>query len=410
MTARGGGATPRPPAAPGARVPLAAALARLRAGFSPPAVAGRLSARGGRFVLSDASGEVEFEVAVAARAGARPGDLVAGRLGDGVLEEVRVLARAVAPPLPEDAGLAARLPLLERRARVVDAVRGYFRGQGFLEVTTPHRVVCPGLEPHLVAQPAGDRWLITSPELHLKRLLAAGAERVFEIARAWRGDEHGPWHLPEFAMLEWYRAYEGLDALEADVLALLDAAGCRFARPPERLTVREAFSRHAGLDLAALRDPRAFGAAAGALGVRVAPGDDWDDVFFRVFLERVEPHLGRDRVTVLAEYPASQAALARVRPDPEFPVALRFEVYASGVELANAFDELTDPCEQRRRHEADRAWRAAHGREAPPLDEAFLAALAAGHPPAAGIALGLDRLVALALGENDLARVVPFAG
>lgn len=319
-----------------------------------------------------------------------------------------------------DSGLPARLPLLAARARIVAALRGYFHDDGFLEVETPARVVCPGLEPHLVAFPAPpDRWLITSPELHLKRLVAAGAEKVFEIARCFRNDEAGPWHLSEFTMLEWYRTRQGLDTLIEDVRQLLrrgaQAAGvdpsgipgCDLSLPLERLTVREAFSRYANLDLAAHRESAALGRALDRLGLARDAGDDWDDLFFRLYLEKIEPRLGHGRVTILEEFPASQAALARVRNDPEWPVALRFEVFASGIELANAFDELTDPAEQRRRHEADRARRRQLGRETPPLDEPFLAALETGMPPTVGIALGVDRLAGVILGQ-PARNLVPF--
>ncbi len=324
-------------------------------------------------------------------------------------------------PTPAHRELARRLPVLAARAEVLAGIRSFFRERGFLEAETPARVVCPGLEPHLVALPAGaDRWLITSPELHLKRLVAAGAPRVFELARCWRGDERGAQHLTEFTMLEWYRAHAGLDALADDCAALLPAAaraagrdpaavpGCDLTAPPERLTVREAFDRWAGIDLAARREAGALAAAARRLEVATAPDDSWDELFFRIFLARVEPQLGRGRMTVLSEFPASQAALARVRDDAAWPVALRFELYAAGVELANAFDELTDPAEQRRRHEADRAARRAAGREVPALDEEFLAALEAGMPPCAGIALGVDRLVALVLGLGGARDAVAF--
>lgn len=320
-----------------------------------------------------------------------------------------------------DEELAARLPRLKKRATIIAAVRDFFRERGFLEVETPCRVVCPGLETHLVALPAGNgRYLATSPELHLKRLLAAGSPPIFEIAHAFRGDEHGPWHLTEFSMLEWYRPNGTLDELMEDVERLVRTAvsavggkadprgHCDLSLPAERLTVREAFLRHAGIDLAEHRGQRELSQALDELGLAHDTDDSWDDLFFRIFLEKVEAQLGRGRMTFLREYPASQAALAKIRPDPEWPVALRFEVYADGVELANAFDELTDPVEQRQRHEADREARRKMGRETPPLDEAFLAALEAGHPPAAGIALGLDRLVALVLGSRSLHEVVAF--
>lgn len=338
------------------------------------------------------------------------------------------------------------LRLIRRRGAILRALREWFHGRGFTEVETPCRVLCPGLEPHLVAFPAGDgHYLATSPELHLKRLLAAGAEKIFEIAHAFRGDETGPWHRREFLMLEWYRAREPLttvmDDAEQIVRSAARAAGrldrpvrsCDLRRPAERLTVREAFLRYAGVDLAALQERRTLTAALRKLGLSPSDDDTWDDLFFKLFLDRVEPYLGRDRMTILSEYPASQAALARIRlepgeegpsqaegargeespgtrrePAPAWPVALRFELYAGGVELANAFDELTDPVEQRRRHEADRTRRREMGREVPPLDESFLAALEAGMPPAAGIALGLDRLIALLLDAETIHDAMLF--
>ncbi len=321
----------------------------------------------------------------------------------------------------DSTSLRDRLPVLAGRARLVAAVRGFFAERGFMEVETPARVVCPGLEPHLVAIPAGrGRWLRTSPELHLKRLIAAGAGRLFEVARCFRGDESGPWHLTEFTLLEWYRPNETLEALVNDVRALLpacasacgadpcDVLGCDLTLPPEEISVRDAVRAHAGIDLASYRDRDALAAWLSREGFGVSSDDTWDDLFFKLFLGRVEPSLGRERITVLSEYPASQAALARVREDDVWPVALRFEVFVAGIELANAFDELTDAGEQRRRHEADRATRAAAGREVPPLDEEFLGALERGFPPCAGIALGLDRLAALVLGLRGARDAVAF--
>ncbi|MDQ7007408.1 MAG: EF-P lysine aminoacylase EpmA [Acidobacteriota bacterium] len=311
--------------------------------------------------------------------------------------------------------------LLEQRARILRAVRDFFHQRDFLEVETPCRVVCPGLEPHLEAFPAGDgKYLATSPELHLKRLIAAGAGRIFEIAHAFRDDEGGPWHRSEFLMLEWYRSGAGLDTLMDDVEDLVrtvaaavgrldrPARGCDLRRRAERLTVREAFGRWASLDLADLRRRDDLAAAARQRAVAVDPADGWDEIFFKVLIQLVEPHLGRERMTILSAYPASQAALARVRDDPRWPVAERFELYAGGLELANAFDELTDADEQRRRHLADQQARRRLGRDVPPLDEPFLAALASGMPPTAGIALGLERLMALVLGAESIHQVMPF--
>lgn len=304
------------------------------------------------------------------------------------------------------------------RARILNGIRDFFSARGFLEVETPIRVINPGLEPHLHAIAAGEGlWLRTSPELALKRLIAAGLAPLFEIARCFRGDEEGPWHRSEFTMLEWYRTQVGLDAIATDVAELLPAlahcagvdatavCGTDLTAPIERVTVREAVRQQTGLDLAMLRERAALATALRERGYQPADDDDWDDLFFRLFLAEVEPQLGRSRITILSEYPASQAALARVRDDADWPIALRFEVYAGGLELANAFDELTDSAEQRRRHVADQATRRRAGREVPALDEEFLAALERGLPQCAGIALGIDRLIALLLGAKSIRDV-----
>lgn len=407
---------------------LRAARARLRAGAAGVRTRGRLQGGPGAWTLVDETARVPLSDVTLHASSQQPGDgdllegTLSGRPGHPVLVEGRIRTRRTGPPDPADESLPSRIPALRARDRVLTAIRETFAGWGFTEVTTPCRVVCPGMEPHLVpmSAPPG-RYLATSPELHLKRLLAAGMERIFEITPAFRDDEGGDWHLSEFAMLEWYRAWEGLDAIARDVEDLLLAAakasgfgtaprGCDLARGAEVLTVREAFSRWAGVDLAALRERDDFARALENAGVPAGADDSWDDLFHRLFFERVEPHLGRQRPTILTEYPASQAALARVRDDPEWPVALRFEVFAGGLELGNAFDELTDPAEQRRRHEHDHRWRIDAGLAAPPLDEPFLRALESGHPPAAGIAVGLDRLVALVVQAPSIRDVVAFPG
>jgi lysyl-tRNA synthetase class 2 len=385
-------------------------------------VAGRLEEgrRGPR--LRDASGSVELEGL--SPEGATSGDWVSGILSPGAGGGFRLEATVIhAPRLgpSPDPGLADRLEVLALRSEVIAAARAYFREEGFLEVETPARVPCPGLEPHLRAFPAGGSpplWLITSPELHLKRLLAAGAERLVEFSRAFRDDERGPLHRPEFLLLEWYRAFAPLEALEQDCERLVSACaravvgsaveGCDLNPPFERTTVREAVLEHADLDLARLRDPTRLAEALHGRGVESPAESGWDELFFRLWIERVEPRLGLARPVFVRDYPASQAALARVRPDPKWPVAERFELYAGGIELANAFHELNDPEEQRRRHEADRAARREAGAEVHPLDESFLAALRSGMPPASGIAFGLDRLVLLLTGADTLDELHPF--
>jgi lysyl-tRNA synthetase class 2 len=266
--------------------------------------------------------------------------------------------------------------------------------------------------------------LRTSPEFACKKLLAAGEPRLFELARAWRNRERGALHHPEFTLLEWYRAGEPYEILMddcADLLALAaDVGGVRaFAfrgstvdphLAPERLTLAEAFDRFAKVDLLATVDEEGgadrehLNALARAAGVRTAPDDAWSDIFSRVLIEKVEPNIGRGRATILYEYPLPEAGLAR--PKAGAPkVAERFEVYACGVELANAFGELTDPAVQRARFEADMALKARLYGETYPIDEDFLQALGQ-MPQASGAALGFDRLVMLATGADHIEQVL----
>lgn len=319
---------------------------------------------------------------------------------------------------------ADRRPRLIARNRIRAALRAWFEAEGFTEVEAAALQVSPGNETHLhglradwMAPDGTSRpyYLHTSPEFACKKLLAGGETRIFDFARVFRGRERGALHAPEFTMLEWYRAGEPYEALMADCARVLvlaaEAAGAgrlsfrgREADPaaePERLTLAEAFDRFAGIDLLATipggqPDTEALAAAARAAAVRTAPDDSWTDVFSRVLVERIEPQLGIGRATILYEYPVCEAALARAKPgDPR--VAERFELYACGVELANAFAELTDPAEQRRRFEADMEEKARIYGERYPIDEDFIAALAE-MPPASGIALGFDRLVMLLTG------------
>ena len=338
-----------------------------------------------------------------------------------------------APPWWRPERHGAKRPFLLQRNAVTRAVRGWFEDAGFTEVETAALQVSPGNEAHLhafateiVGHDGGRQtlYLHTSPEFACKKLLAAGETRIFDFARVWRNRERGPLHHPEFTLLEWYRAGEPYEALMADCTALLalaaETAGRRafsfrgrsmdpFAQP-ERLTLAEAFERHAGIDLLASVgaggsvDRHALAAAAKAAGVRVADDDQWADVFSRVLVEKIEPELGTGRATVLREYPAAEAALARLKPgDPR--VAERFELYACGVELANAFCELTDPAEQRRRFTLEMDEKARVYGERYPVDEDFLAALAI-MPEASGAALGFDRLAMLATGAESVEQVM----
>ena len=341
---------------------------------------------------------------------------------------------ASAPPSPAwfPDVYADRRPFLLARQRVAAALRGWFAAEGFLEAETPILQASPGNEAHLEAfatelvGPDGTArrlFLHTSPEFAMKKLLAAGEPQLFTLARVFRNRERSGTHHPEFTMLEWYRAGAPYDALMRDCAALLAAAaeatGSRLWRhrgrdcdpfaEPERLSVAEAFARHAGIDLLATLDgpvPDRDGLAGGAAanGLRVAADDSWSDVFSRVLSACVEPKLGIGRPTLLDRYPAPEAALSR--PSPDDPrTAERFELYCCGVELANGFGELTDVAEQHRRFVEAMAARAARGQEAYPIDADFLAALGA-MPEASGIALGFDRLVMLAAGAPRIDQVL----
>jgi elongation factor P--(R)-beta-lysine ligase len=264
-------------------------------------------------------------------------------------------------------------------------------------------------------------YLRTSPEFACKRLLAAGERRIVEFARAFRNRERGDLHHPEFTLVEWYRVDQPYEALMEDCAAILAlAAQVTGATPwsfrgrsmdpiaqPERLSVSEAFARFAGIDLTAVLPPEPtarFAALANAAGVRTAADDGWGDVFSRVLVELVEPHLGNERATLLCDYPSVQSPLARAKAsDPR--LAERFEVYACGIELANGFGELTDASEQRIRLEQQMAEKERIYGERYPIDEAFLAALA-GMPPASGAALGFDRVVMLATGARRIEDVL----
>lgn len=325
-----------------------------------------------------------------------------------------------------------RRPRLLARNRTVSAIRRHFEAEGFIEVETAILQVSPGNETHLhafktslVGTDAAHEtlYLHTSPEFAAKKLLAAGEETLFTFARVFRNRERGPLHAPEFTMLEWYRARQSYEALMADCHDLMRAAAeaCgateirwrgRSADPfaePERLTVSQAFTRHAGVDLDATfsaleTDRDGLAAQAVRIGIRLAEDDSWSDIFSRILSEKIEPNLGLGRATILYEYPLSEAALARPSPS-NLKLAERFELYACGVELANAFGELTDPAEQRRRFEADMDEKARIYGERYPIDEDFLAALAS-MPPASGCALGFDRLVMLLTGASRIDDVL----
>jgi lysyl-tRNA synthetase class 2 len=308
--------------------------------------------------------------------------------------------------------LPDRLPLLRRRQLLAQAVRAFFAERGYLEVETAYAVMAPGEEVHVRAVPAGgEKWLNTSPEFAMKKLLAGGSGPIFQLARVWRDEPWSETHAPEFSLLEWYRLVADMDALMAETFALLCATlppevTCRGVTTrldePEFLTVAEAFARYVGADVLGTEGDAA--ALAAQAGVVLRDAETWEDLFFRLLLERIEPHLGRARATFLTHWPAAQAALARRCPaDPR--VAERFELYVCGIELANAFVELTDAAEQRARFAADRARRHAVYGPDWQMDEDFLAAVAL-LPACSGIALGFDRLVMIATNAPRIADVL----
>lgn len=327
---------------------------------------------------------------------------------------------------------AGRRPLLLARNRIQAQMRDWLATRDFVEVDPLALAASPGNETHLHAF-ATDRigndgqsrrmYLHTSPEFAMKKLLAAGEKRIFAFSHVWRNRERGALHSPEFCMLEWYRVGQDYRVLFDDCAQYLRLAAkgagadrlrfrgieCDPYAAPQVMTVAQAFREFAGIDLLATcegaeTDAAALRAQAEAQGIRLAADDNWSDILSRVLVERVEPHLGHGRPLILDRYPAAEAALARRAAD-EPREAERFELYACGVELANGFGELTDPAEQRRRFRAEMDEKERIHGERYPLDEDFLDALAI-MPPAAGCALGFDRLVMLATGAPRIDEVI----
>jgi lysyl-tRNA synthetase class 2 len=329
----------------------------------------------------------------------------------------------------EAESLTARMNFLLARGHIIAAMRSFFANHDFLEVETPSLQISPGTEPHLKAfatsleEPFSgvkrELFLHTSPEFAMKKLLAGGLPRIFQLAKVFRNGERAPTHHPEFSMLEWYRAGEPYTELMEDCQKLLQAsllaAGTELFnwagrtsdpfQPWEKISVSKAFAKYCRIDLLALlNDVPAFAAEATRLGLAPSLTDSWDDIFFRIFLEHIEPHLGHPVPTILYGYPLSMAALSR--PSPDDPrLAERFELYVCGLELANAFGELTDPIEQRARFEADMKTKERLYGIRYPIDEDFLLALGQ-MPEASGIALGFDRLVMLAAGAEKIEDVL----
>jgi len=289
------------------------------------------------------------------------------------------------------------LQVLRLRAKATEAIRLFFQERDFIEVETPALVPSPGLDVHLsafeVRSPGGASvgWLATSPEYQMKRLLSAGAERIFQLCRSYRADEHGRHHEREFTMLEWYRARAGSDDVIRDTeelvarvaLAIGSDQTDALSPPWERITVTEAFERHASEVVDAANE----------------------QLFFRTWAEQIQPKLGATRPVFVTDWPASMASLAKLN---ENGTADRFEAFYRGVELCNGFGELTDPGEQRRRFAADQVSRREAGLPVYPIDERFVQALELGMPESGGNALGFDRLLMLLTGRDSIQSVMPF--
>ncbi len=316
------------------------------------------------------------------------------------------------------------------RAGIIQEIRRFFDDQGFLAVETPILQVCPTMDTHIHGfatelkgvdlKHKATKYLHTSPEFEMKKLLVAGAERIYQICHVFRNSEDSKRHSCEFTLVEWYRANADYEDIMKDCVALLrDCATkvgishygykehrCDPFGAWERLSVVEAFARYADMDLAEYLDDReAFAEAVKSMGLHTAEDDGWDDLFFRVMDARIEPHLGMSVPTFLCDYPVSMASLSRKKEsDPRF--AERFELYVCGVEVANAFSELTDATEQRARFNEAMAEKKRLYNEPYPVDEEFLDALELGMPESGGIALGIDRLVMLATGVADINDVL----
>lgn len=398
-------------------------LRRLSGAPGPVRVAGRvIEVQSGEIILADAFaqvfvGLVQGDVArgdlVVIEGSFDRDKLVMGRVIERFRPAKPKVSRGSSTEVPS--GETERFVLrgvgksLEARAKAFGLVRSFFDRQGFVEVDTPSMVPCPGLDLHLDAYGVANspHWLITSPEYQMKRLLVGGIPRCYQLARCYRRGEVGGRHNPEFLMLEWYRAFASVDAVIADTEDLLryvitelsgrdhvvvEGVRVDLSGPFERLTVGEAFARYGGV--------------SADEAIEWATTDE--DRFFRTLVDEVEPALARlGRPVFLTDYPAPFASLARLSPkDPR--VAERFELYVGSLEVCNGFGELTDPVEQRARFLRDQAQRQEQGKAVYPLDERFLAALEEGMPPAAGNALGLDRLVALGLSAATIGDVTSF--
>lgn len=320
-----------------------------------------------------------------------------------------------------------RIQNLQIRAKIEKIIFHFFEHQDFTPVRTPTLVPCPGMEPHIRPfKISNHSFLPTSPEFAMKRLLVGGLEKIFQLCSAFRDEPYSNTHLPEFTLLEWYRAYSGYEKIMADTESLIETIALQLNQKPviqyqsqtisvktpwPRLAIKDLFKDHAGIVLSKTLTHEQLQKECARLGltsqnVHTGSQQTWDDLYFQIWFNVIEPNLPKDRAVFVYQYPASQAALATLEKDSEGnDWARRFEAYAGGLELCNAFEELTDPTEQRRRFVEDMNLRERiYGPSFPknPIDEDFLSALEEGMPPSGGNALGVDRLVMLFANETDI--------
>ncbi len=397
-------------------------------------VAGRLSKTAGKFEIESGGARLEFELnhdlkwlkTSSQRAmQKRPekelfatGDLIAVRLdrATGVFEAAEILLLTPAFGTA-DSNLSFHVARSKAWADYLQAIREFFGEHGFIDVQTPTLVPSPGTEPFL--EPFATAWTLgsktqnlylpTSPEFHLKQLLSRGWSRIFELKTCFRNGELGAHHQPEFLMLEWYRAYANLEAIAGDVETLLQTLSLKFSREVPRLlrtTVSDLFARHySGFELTPQTSALDLRELATLNDVEWSLSDSFDDLFFRLFLEKIEPTLGMNGPLLVSDYPPSQAALSRIGAHG---FAERFEIYWRGLEIANAFHELNDPAENEKRFAGDALKKYELGQVPVPRDENLMRALKTGMPPSGGIALGVDRLFMALFGLETIAQTRAF--
>lgn len=404
------------------------------------------------FVLQDESGRLDLRWEEKVRVG----DIVEARIEKEMMEDDVIFVGKEVDVLvacgddffipPNDANYRRTvvdrtlMVKMQQRAMVLDGIREFFKREEFLEVETPGLVRLPGMEPYLdvfetefVPESGAEgregraqkerMFLITSPEYAMKKLLVSGYEKIFQLCKSFRNKEtDSQLHNPEFTLLEWYRGYASYEEIMEDTERLVefvaekmhgkkefkwDGRRIDVSTPWPRVSVKDLFAEMAGIEPEVFEDMEKFRDAVKEKGYTVGTEACYEDLFFLVFLNEIEPKLGFEKPVIVKDYPVEMAALAKKCPDDE-RYAERFEVYMAGVELCNAFTELNDPVEQRARLERERKERQKLGKTDYPVDQSFIRALELGMPPSGGNALGIDRLVMLLTDTQDIRDVLFF--